>query len=1651
MSIGVHQYLEFLNQPEIKNSNKDIEFIGKYIGWYLKRNESDFLTNQIAEQTEFLYSRMKISPECRVFATLGYDRIVHIRKFDTFELIFRLDQTSEKGDFAFSFDSMQMAFNDEKSISVWNLLELREVNHIKGKYSCIKFSKQNYLLAMVGKLDFCLEVYFGSTKLFDEPLKISEREINSIDFSYDTTMLCAGGLDGRITIWDIADKKPPTTPKFEILVEGCQITKLIFSSKETYIIAGTQDAKLLLWDKVSGSDPTILTGHKSPVMHLLCSPDESRFISISSTSNMLLWKFENLKLSHDLVHKSAITSISVLDEKRFVTSGVDNSFLTWDFETCQILDAPEIAYGEDEGSGEQMNSRYVTNQDGSIIAKYHPNPRNLITYWNTENGDLIQKGSLSSNLEVSVMCFSLDGKWIALASHENVVVYSVEDPEKQIFGPWRAGKTEKDNETLLVRSLNKVLAKKLTKSMSTSEKEKHNVKSLSFLSNNVLCAGDDCGHLTVWRDVGTPNPQAKTAKVHNSPVNALAQSPNENLIATGSDYGSVRIWNLETITTDMNTLERHKDPIKCLIFLDQGKLITGCAKGTIILWKLKDLELSFCFPNNPKHVMIPSFFNVAGAGEYLIVGYETGEIIVWNFGGVAGRPEVSYMYETYDNRVLMAQIKEVVKNHTKVLKSVSVSHMKKIVLWSLNSVRTYQIKNAKEVTSDGKFIFSILQPNFLSSGSLSPIKKKKTKKAAIPQRSSVLKQKWKIRISDGETGKPVTGKPVDADLSGHNEEIMFMKCSNDNATLLTGDSSGAIYLWDIERRKVSKGPLQTIASANVGKFSTDGLKFAIGEGDGSLSVWDTRIGQLKARNKEHDLEIVCIDYIDRSETNSLWVTGGKDLKVVVWDAILNIGVFTLTDVFEDSIINVTLWDKSLFVAGTDYTGQDIKSWSLENENWAENSKEIKQKTLLNAYNMCPIRGYDKILTYYHDSKNLYYLMILDKDMIQNDQTIIVESPISKEEGEAPLHNIWVNGSDLICLFDNRVMVFKNLFRNEELFLKKMLEVCEFSRSPTHPKFASKLAAICSGQIGVVFPFMYNLLQAIAYTDDTSDDSNLLDTIFDLLEKQKKIINLDVFFEQDIHDRNIFDIIFAKKNSELLKTLIQYIIESYPVIETKEQAQMLSYFSAKKLNEMFHIFENDPSIMGDLLNYLFNRPVNFPKNYVYPALEHPFFTELPEYQITSLKLDEIMKHHAKKIENVKKKEMGNEIVQARCLYVHELLDTYNEETRKFWIKVSNFESSDEMFGNFTLIKLLEYKWLHNKYEKNGKQIFFQEAFYFLMFIFFFVANSSYILRYKIEQLLKGYHLEDSVYIQTALVLDVGLLCFLIHHVYGELKQALPSPKEYFESLWNYFDVLLVFLSFPAIIVDMLHCCEIVGSTQELQVFNSMTIFFGFLRLISYARGIDGSAFMVRLIIQVIIDMKNFLLFMFIFILGLGYSAYVLEVDFDYSHFESFNTFFTEMLGDTTDLWDMNPASFYVLYAFFLIASIILTITLLNLLISIISQTFGNVRDNEKFTRIFERWNIQTEIDSTLERDENRRNEPRYLIYLYNENHEEQENGKNDQTKSNLEKNQKTISRLMENLEKFSEELDETLKDNSLWFRDNFKKFTEDEMIKKKYQH
>ena len=156
-------------------------------------------------------------------------------------------------------------------------------------------------------------------------------------------------------------------------------------------------------------------------------------------------------------------------------------------------------------------------------------------------------------------------------------------------------------------------------------------------------------------------------------------------------------------------------------------------------------------------------------------------------------------------------------------------------------------------------------------------------------------------------------------------------------------------------------------------------------------------------------------------------------------------------------------------------------------------------------------------------------------------------------------------------------------------------------------------------------------------------------------------------------------------------------------------------------------------------------------------------------------------------------------------------------------------------------------------------------------------------------------------------------------------------------------------------------------------------------------------------------------------------------------EVFIAFFREMIGDLGQFDEISEDVDYVwlLYGFFFVATILLTIAMLNLLIAIISDTFSRVKNAENLTKIWERWNIITEIDDLLfEKNKGKavkETKKKFLIFIYNDCHFKKE--MNDVEFKN------SMIEYKENSKKTSDENFKKMDENYKKLEENFKKMEE----------
>jgi WD40 repeat protein len=115
---------------------------------------------------------------------------------------------------------------------------------------------------------------------------------------------------------------------------------------------------------------------------------------------------------------------------------------------------------------------------------------------------------------------------------------------------------------------------------------------LALLPNNHLIIGSYSGCIHSVHNIdGTPQYTAMHDQ-HKKSITCFAYLAEASLLASGSNDGVIKIWDLKTQEC-IRTLIGHREGINCLTPLDGGQLASGSDDGTVIVW---DLETGKCRP-----------------------------------------------------------------------------------------------------------------------------------------------------------------------------------------------------------------------------------------------------------------------------------------------------------------------------------------------------------------------------------------------------------------------------------------------------------------------------------------------------------------------------------------------------------------------------------------------------------------------------------------------------------------------------------------------------------------------------------------------------------------------------------------------------------------------------------------------------------------------------------------------------------------------------------------------------------------------------------------------------------------------------------------------------------------------------------------------
>ncbi len=152
----------------------------------------------------------------------------------------------------------------------------------------------------------------------------------SVAASPDGETLITSGYDGKIILWNVADKKPEQT-----IEKKGWIRRVALAPDGKSFAAGMEDGSVMLFELPGGKELKTIKAHESAVYDVEFSPDGNTLATCSTDKLAKLWDLkadmpsEKAKLEG---HSDAVWAVAWSKEGMLATAGADRKIKLWSSE-----------------------------------------------------------------------------------------------------------------------------------------------------------------------------------------------------------------------------------------------------------------------------------------------------------------------------------------------------------------------------------------------------------------------------------------------------------------------------------------------------------------------------------------------------------------------------------------------------------------------------------------------------------------------------------------------------------------------------------------------------------------------------------------------------------------------------------------------------------------------------------------------------------------------------------------------------------------------------------------------------------------------------------------------------------------------------------------------------------------------------------------------------------------------------------------------------------------------------------------------------------------------------------------------------------------------------------------------------------------------
>ncbi|MEO5372068.1 MAG: pentapeptide repeat-containing protein [Magnetococcus sp. DMHC-1] len=368
---------------------------------------------------------------------------------------------------------------------------------------------------------------------------------------------------------------------------------------------------------------------------------------------------------------------------------------------------------------------------------------------------------------------------------------------------------------------------------------------------------------------------------HSTGVCCVAFSSGRNIIASGSDDSTIRLWDAGTGSL-IRTLAGHAQSVRSVAFSPDGvRLASGSTDKTIRIWDGATGNWLRTFTGHEKSVTSVVF---NPEGTRLASGSEDNTIRIWD--GATGDLLRILMLTKHANSSNWS-----VAFSPEGTRLASGSEDKTIRIWDGATGSLLRTLTGHEN--------SVLSVAFSPDGT----------------RLASGSEDQTIRIWDGATGSLL------CTLTGHENSVLSVAFSLDGTCLASGSEDKNIWIWEgatgacLHKLTGHKSSVLSVA------FSPDGTRLASGSLDNTIRIWDGATGSLLRTLTGHENRIWSVAF---SPGGTRLASGSSDKTIRIWDGATGSLLRTLTG-HENRVLSVAFSpDGTRLASGSD--DKTIRIW-----------------------------------------------------------------------------------------------------------------------------------------------------------------------------------------------------------------------------------------------------------------------------------------------------------------------------------------------------------------------------------------------------------------------------------------------------------------------------------------------------------------------------------------------------------------------------------------------------------------------------------------------------------------------------------------------------------------------------------------------------